>query len=89
MEIEDSLLVACEDAVVFAGSRCAPKYCTQLSSRLLPDRECYSHIDRSMDPEAMNWPVGSNRAANTSPVWPVNSITGDRRELARPPYAIC
>ena len=38
-----------------------------------------------MDPEAMNWPVGSKRAANTSPECPVSSITGDCSELARGP----
>jgi hypothetical protein len=39
-----------------------------------------------MDPDAIYWPVGSNRAAKTSPEWPVNSMTGDCSALARAPY---
>lgn len=38
---------------------------------------------RSMDPEAMKLPVGSNLAANISPEWPVSSITGACRPLVR------
>jgi hypothetical protein len=40
-----------------------------------------------MEPEAMYCPVGSNRAAKTSPEWPVSSITGDCSALLREPYA--
>jgi hypothetical protein len=43
-------------------------------------------MDRSIDPEAMYWPVGSNLAAKTSPEWPVSSITGDCSALLRAPY---
>jgi hypothetical protein len=42
-----------------------------------------------MDPEAIYWPVGSNRAAKTSPEWPVNSMTGDCSALVRGPYCTC
>jgi hypothetical protein len=35
----------------------------------------------------MYCPVGSNRAAKTSPEWPVSSITGDCSALLREPYA--
>jgi hypothetical protein len=35
----------------------------------------------------MYCPVASNRAANTSPEWPVSSITGDCSALLREPYA--
>jgi hypothetical protein len=34
----------------------------------------------------MCWPVGSNRAAKTSPVWPVSSMTGDCSALLPEPY---
>jgi hypothetical protein len=34
----------------------------------------------------MYWPVGSKRAAKTSPEWPVSSITGDCSALLRAPY---
>jgi hypothetical protein len=34
----------------------------------------------------MYWPVGSNRAAKTSPEWPVSSITGDCSALLCEPY---
>lgn len=37
----------------------------------------------------MHCPVGSNRAAKTSPEWPVNSMTGDCSALARDPYSTC
>jgi hypothetical protein len=37
----------------------------------------------------MYCPVGSNRAAKTSPEWPVNSMTGDCSALAREPYSTC
>jgi hypothetical protein len=47
------------------------------------------HMERSMEPEAMYCPVGSNRAAKTSPEWPVNSITGDCSALVRDPYSTC
>ena len=42
-----------------------------------------------MEPDAMYCPVGSNRAAKTSPEWPVNSITGDCSALVRDPYSTC
>lgn len=69
----------------------------QSSARALPlvsnlnhrQRAVYLHIDLSIDPEAMNCPVGSNRAANISPECPVNSITGDCRALVRGPYCTC
>ena len=34
----------------------------------------------------MCWPVGSKRAAKTSPVWPVSSMTGDCSALLPEPY---
>lgn len=37
----------------------------------------------------MYWPVGSNRAAKTSPEWPVSSMTGDCSALLREPYVSC
>ena len=40
-------------------------------------------MDRSMDPEAMRLPVGSNLAAKISPEWPDSSITGAWRALVR------
>jgi len=40
-------------------------------------------MERSIDPEAMNWPVGSKRAAKISPECPVNSMTGDWSTPAR------
>lgn len=40
-----------------------------------------------MEPEAMYWPVGSNRAAKTSPECPVNSMTGDCSAPPRCPYS--
>ena len=46
-------------------------------------------MDRSMEPEAMYCPVGSNLAAKISPEWPVNSITGDCSALVREPYSTC
>lgn len=35
----------------------------------------------------MCWPVGSNLHANTSPEWPVSSMTGDWSALPPGPYA--
>lgn len=37
----------------------------------------------------MYCPVGSNRAAKTSPEWPVNSMTGDCSALVRDSYSTC
>jgi hypothetical protein len=42
-----------------------------------------------MDPEAMYWPVGSNRAAKTSPEWPVSSMTGDCSAVVRGTCCTC
>lgn len=33
----------------------------------------FLHIERSMEPDAMCWPEGSNRTAKTSPEWPIMS----------------
>jgi hypothetical protein len=40
-------------------------------------------MDLSMEPDAMNCPVGSNRVANTSPECPESSITGASRPVVR------
>jgi hypothetical protein len=89
MQVEYCLLVTSENAVVLARAGAAPKYCLPLTQIPSTNLGQNLHIERSMEPEAIFCPVGSNRAAKTSPEWPVNSMTGDCSALVREPYSTC
>lgn len=82
--------MAVEDAVVFAVAIGSPEHCNsqllvtgpQLSMEAA-DVSGNVLMVRSMEPEAIRLPVGSNLAAKISPEWPDSSMTGAWRLLVR------